>query len=145
MTESEFALSGCFNKNSKFTFKNGEIAYGVIATMFSDEPNNYYLVLSNNLLAFKNALDRKDFTEAKRLSQRINLSEIKKAVLMLDIQTLQCPVCNIKFEYDPNANQRVITSLNESYRPQINQTLEVVAYLTCPNGHTNPYKVKKQY
>jgi hypothetical protein len=145
MTATEFALSGCSNQHSKFTFKNGAVAYGVIAPMFPSEPNTYYLVHSNNMIAFKNAIDVNETNKAKQLCEKVNLNDLLKATLLLEIQKLTCPDCGASFEFDPNANQQVITSLNESYRPQINKVLGVTAYLTCPKGHRNPYKVKKQY
>lgn len=144
MTETEFALSGCFNKHCKYIFDTGEIAYGVI-TLFSDSPNVYYLVRSNNMIAVKDATDKNELSLAKSLSEKINIHRLKQATLLIDIQKLTCPECQMVFEFDPNANQQVVTSLNESYRPQKNTTLEVTAYLTCPKGHTYPYKVKKQY
>lgn len=64
---------------------------------------------------------------------------------MAEIQKLTCPDCKTEFEFDPNSGTKVITSLNESYRPQLKKDVEVVAYLECPNGHTKPYKVTKSY
>jgi Fe2+ or Zn2+ uptake regulation protein len=64
---------------------------------------------------------------------------------MSDIQKLKCPECGEEFEFDPNANENVITSLNESHRPKLNKEIVVTAYLKCPNGHIKPYKVKKTY
>lgn len=60
-------------------------------------------------------------------------------------QTLTCPDCDSVFEFDPNSSTKVITSLNESYIPRLDKDVEVVAYLKCPKGHTNPYKVIKSY
>jgi hypothetical protein len=60
-------------------------------------------------------------------------------------QKLTCPECGAEFEFDPESKEKVITSLNESFRPQLKKEIEVTAYLKCPNGHTKPYKVKKDY
>lgn len=64
---------------------------------------------------------------------------------MAEKQKLVCPECKAEFEFDPNSDTKVITSLNESYRPQLKKEVEVTAYLICPNGHTKPYKVTKSY
>lgn len=65
---------------------------------------------------------------------------------MAEIQKLTCPDCSIEFEFDPNSDSnKVITSLNESFRPNLKKEVVVTAYLTCPKGHKNPYKVKKDY
>lgn len=64
---------------------------------------------------------------------------------MAEKQKLTCPECTIEFEFDPNSDTSVITSLNESYRPKLKKDVEVVAYLKCPKGHTNPFKVIKNY
>lgn len=64
---------------------------------------------------------------------------------MAEIQKLTCPDCEVEFEFDPNSNQKVITSLDESFVPKIKEQRVVTAYLECPNGHTNPYKVTKEY
>lgn len=64
---------------------------------------------------------------------------------MADKQELTCPECNTKFEFDPNSDSKVVTSLNESFRPQLKKDIEVTAYLKCPNGHTKAYKVTKSY
>lgn len=64
---------------------------------------------------------------------------------MAEKQKLVCPECKAEFEFDPNSDTKVITSLNESYRPQLKKEVEVTAYLKCPNGHTKPYKVTKSY
>ena len=60
-------------------------------------------------------------------------------------QKLKCPDCGEEFEFDPDSDNKVITSLNESFRPILKKEVEVTAYLTCPKGHKNPYKVKKDY
>ncbi|WP_430403693.1 hypothetical protein [Fluviicola sp.] len=64
---------------------------------------------------------------------------------MAEKQKLICPECTEEFEFDPNSDEKVITSLNESFRPQPKSDVEVVAYLECPQGHLKPYKVKKDY
>jgi len=64
---------------------------------------------------------------------------------MAEKQKLKCSECGVEFEFDPEANEKVITSLNESFRPQLKKELEVTAYLKCPNGHVKPYRVKKTY
>mgnify|MGYP000743008232 CR=1 FL=1 len=66
---------------------------------------------------------------------------------MAEKQKLKCPECGEEFEFDPNSDEQVITSLNESFRPrpQLKLNVEVVAYLVCPKGHLKPYKVKKDY
>ena len=61
------------------------------------------------------------------------------------IQKLTCPECKAEFEFDPNSHEKVIMSLNESFRPQLKKEEEVTAYLKCPNGHVKPYIVKKYY
>lgn len=60
-------------------------------------------------------------------------------------QKLKCPDCEIEFEFDPKADNKIITSLNESFRTILKKEVEVTAYLTCPNGHKKPYKVIKEY
>lgn len=64
---------------------------------------------------------------------------------MAVIQKLVCKTCGQDFEFNPTADNKVITSLNESTRPKLDRDVEVTAYLTCPNGHRNPYKVVKKY
>lgn len=64
---------------------------------------------------------------------------------MADIQKLNCSECDAEFEFDPNSDEQVITSINESFKPKAKKEVEVVAYLECPNGHLKPYKVKKDY
>lgn len=63
---------------------------------------------------------------------------------MADKQQLTCPECGEQFEFDPNRDEKVVTSLNESML-QKRTDVEVVAYLSCPNGHVKRYKVKKDY
>lgn len=59
----------------------------------------------------------------------------------MGVQILKCSVCQENVVYDPGS---VIVSLNESQEnPTRKEEKEVVAYLTCSNGHTKPYKVKK--
>ena len=64
---------------------------------------------------------------------------------MLEKQTLQCPECEIEFEFDPLDDDSDDAVLYEGYILRLNQIKEVNAYLECPNGHTKPYKVKKIY
>lgn len=64
---------------------------------------------------------------------------------MAEKQKLKCSECGEEFEFDPNSEISIITSLNESFKPQIKSNVEVVAYLECPKGHLKPYKVKKDY
>jgi hypothetical protein len=64
---------------------------------------------------------------------------------MVEIQKLICPECKVEFDFDPNSNTRIVTSLNESVRPKLKKEIQVTAYLKCPNGHTKPYTVTKQY
>ncbi|MDW3196443.1 MAG: hypothetical protein R8G66_28975 [Cytophagales bacterium] len=64
---------------------------------------------------------------------------------MAQKQNLECPECGAKFVFDPNSDQKVISNLNESYVPKLKKQIEVTAYLECPNGHTKPYKVTKEY
>jgi hypothetical protein len=64
---------------------------------------------------------------------------------MTKIQKLICPECKAEFEFDPDSDATVITSLNKSLRTASKKEVEVTAYLDCPNGHNEPYKVKKTY
>jgi hypothetical protein len=68
---------------------------------------------------------------------------------MAEIQKLICPECKAEFDFDPNSEVKIIaslnTSLNESFRANISKDYLVTAYLECPNGHTNAYKVTKEY
>jgi hypothetical protein len=64
---------------------------------------------------------------------------------MAEKQKLKCPECGEEFEFDPNSDHKVITSLNESFRPKLQKEVTVTAYLTCPKGHKHPYKVTKDY
>ncbi len=64
---------------------------------------------------------------------------------MVEIQKLKCPDCGEVFEFDPNSDEKVLTNLKESFRQKIEKEKVVTAYLECPNGHTNPYKVTKEY
>ena len=64
---------------------------------------------------------------------------------MAEKQKLKCSECGEEFEFDPNSDEQVITSLNENFRPALKLNVEVVAYLECPKGHLKPYKVKKDY
>jgi hypothetical protein len=70
---------------------------------------------------------------------------INSTNIMADKITLICPSCQTQFEFDPNSDEQVITSLNKNFRPKLKSNVEVVAYLECPNGHLKPYKVKKDY
>ena len=62
---------------------------------------------------------------------------------MTKIQKLVCPECKAEFEFNPNSV--VITSLNKSIPLRTKKEAVVTAYLECPNGHTKPYKVTKEY
>lgn len=62
---------------------------------------------------------------------------------MAKIQKLICPECKAEFEFNPNSV--VITSLNKSIPVRTKKEAVVTAYLECPNGHTKPYKVTKDY
>jgi hypothetical protein len=62
---------------------------------------------------------------------------------MAKIQKLICPECKAEFEFNPNSV--VITSLNRSIGIRSKKETVVKAYLECPNGHTKPYKVTKEY
>lgn len=64
---------------------------------------------------------------------------------MAAIQKVKCPDCQVEFEFDPNEDNGVITSLNESVNIKLGKDKKVTAYLTCPNGHIKPYKVFKPY
>jgi hypothetical protein len=68
---------------------------------------------------------------------------------MAEIQKLICPECKAEFDFDPNSDMKVITSFseaaNESFKALSNKDATVTAYLECPNGHTNSYKVIKAY
>lgn len=64
---------------------------------------------------------------------------------MAEKQKLKCYECGEEFEFDPNSDEQLITSLNENFRPTLKLNVEVVAYLECPKGHLKPYKVKKDY
>ena len=64
---------------------------------------------------------------------------------MAEKQQLKCSECGEEFEFDPNSDEQVITSLNENFRPALKSNVEVVAYLECPKGRLKPYKVKKDY
>jgi hypothetical protein len=64
---------------------------------------------------------------------------------MAKIQKLICPECKAEFEFDPNSEVKVITSLNKSFRIRSKKEAIVTAYLECPNGHSKPYKVTKEY
>jgi len=76
MTQTEYLQSGCNNKHCKFTFKKGEIVYGVITTFFISEPDNYYLVPSPQMIEFKKYMDSNDHKKMKELSTLINLDDI---------------------------------------------------------------------
>ncbi len=64
---------------------------------------------------------------------------------MSKIQKLICPECKAEFEFDPDSDTKVITSINKSFRIAAKKEVEVTAYLECPNGHSKPYKVTKSY
>jgi hypothetical protein len=68
---------------------------------------------------------------------------------MAEIQKLVCPECKAEFDFDPNSDMKVITSFDtastESFKARSNKDISVTAYLECPNGHTNAYKVTKEY
>jgi hypothetical protein len=68
---------------------------------------------------------------------------------MAGIQKLICPECKAEFDFDPNSEMKVITSfstaVNDSFKTLSKKDVTVTAYLECPNGHTNPYKVTKDY
>jgi hypothetical protein len=82
MTQIEYLQSGCDNKHCKFTFKSGEIAYGVLTTYFQNEPNKYYLVRSPQMIEFKKYMDSNDFNNMKKLCSPIDLSDLVKAELL---------------------------------------------------------------
>lgn len=56
---------------------------------------------------------------------------------------VKCKSCDEEIFFDPN--EKVVTQINESAKPfgKEKEGEEVIAYLTCPNGHTRPYKVKR--
>lgn len=54
---------------------------------------------------------------------------------------LICPDCQTEFEYDP---MDIIVVKRLEARQEAKDE-EVTAYLTCPLGHTKPYKVRKDY
>lgn len=56
---------------------------------------------------------------------------------------IKCPECGTEFEFSPEEN--VVVNLNRMDIPKLNRNKEVTAYLTCPKGHTKPYKVTKSY
>jgi hypothetical protein len=64
---------------------------------------------------------------------------------MAEKQKLKCSECGEEFEFDPNSDERVVISRNESAPPSKSNIIEVVAYLECPKGHLKRYKVKKEY
>jgi spore coat protein CotH len=76
MTKSEYALSGCENYHSKFTFDNGTEEFGVMTTFFPDEPDNYYLVRSPKLIDFKKLMDDNNYQEMKKNCVRIDLGKM---------------------------------------------------------------------
>lgn len=82
MTQLEYLLSGCNNRHCKFTFKNGEIAYGVITTYFLNEQDNFYLVRSLQMIEFKKYMDNDDFKKMKELCSPVNLDDLLKAEIL---------------------------------------------------------------
>jgi hypothetical protein len=82
MTQSEFQQSGYQNRHSKFIFKSGEIVYGVLHAFFYNEPNNYYLVRSNQLMEFKKFMDSNDFINMKKLCSLMNFDDLEKVELL---------------------------------------------------------------
>ncbi|MFT6923161.1 MAG: hypothetical protein ACJA1C_002171 [Crocinitomicaceae bacterium] len=57
------------------------------------------------------------------------------------MQEIECKECKETIYFDDS--EEVVTEINESRTYQSSSKKEmVVAYLTCVNGHTRPYKVK---
>ena len=82
MTQIEYLKSGCDNRHSKFTFKNGEIAYGLITTFFHNEHDKYYLVRSPQMIEFKKYMDSNDHKKMKERSTLVNLEDLASAELL---------------------------------------------------------------
>jgi hypothetical protein len=82
MTQIEYLKSGCDNRHSKFTFKNGEIAYGLITTFFHNEHDKYYLVRSPQMIEFKKYMDSNDHKKMKESSSLVNLEDLASAELL---------------------------------------------------------------
>ena len=64
MTHFEFN-SNYEGKRCMFTFKSGEVLYGVIGTFFPREPNNYYFVPSNKMILVQGHMDKDEYEEMK--------------------------------------------------------------------------------
>jgi len=82
MTASEFSASFCENKHARFKFHNGTELTGVATTFFSDEPDTYYLVVSNQLREFKKHMDANDYEIMRTMCSKLDLSALKSVELV---------------------------------------------------------------
>lgn len=76
MTEHEYNSSECFNRHSKFIFKNGQVEYGVVLPFLKDEPTKYQLVRSSNLREFKQVEKSGDIEQLRRLCVDVDLDDL---------------------------------------------------------------------
>jgi hypothetical protein len=76
MTQHEYTNSGCENRHALFTFSNGNEVSGVITTFFFNEPDNYYLVRTPDMIEFKKYMDENNYAKMKTLCTLVNLNDI---------------------------------------------------------------------
>lgn len=85
MTESEFRKSRCENRHCLFIFSDGREISGVVTTFFVDEPSNYYLVKTSDLIEFKKYMDIQDYVNMRKLSTLVDLDNIVNVELIMNI------------------------------------------------------------
>lgn len=64
---------------SMFTFRNGNKISGVVVNKFDSETSRteFYFIEHHNMQAYKNAFEKYDRETCNRLSQRINVDDLK--------------------------------------------------------------------
>ncbi len=115
MTEAEYLNSGCENRLSRFIFKNGEEAAGVITkVLFPNEPDRFYLIRTHNMREFQVAMNSNNYKEMKSKSEIVNLAELE------DVESMDSISTTIRARI---ASQ----SLTPEMRKQVNQFLSEIS------------------
>ncbi|MFL5754240.1 MAG: hypothetical protein ACJ76F_12580 [Bacteroidia bacterium] len=76
MITKEYLLKESGNGACIYELANGISVSGIITACFREEPENFYYVAKGNLSTFKSCLDRKNYTEMRKLCTPISLSYV---------------------------------------------------------------------
>lgn len=135
MTLTEYSLTGCNNKHSKFEFADGTIATGVITTFFFDEPSAYYFVKTSNMREFKEYMDRNDYTKMKMLCEQVDLRQLQSAKREMSIVFKLKAKMTLDY-FEQELQKEIINTIKASVKNDLNDARQVEV------GHKKMFVIK---